>query len=252
MTPQQALPLLALVVCLAVPETADGQEPPNPVPAPPGAQVPDTSPPLAQFGFGLMIGIPVGEFSENVNVAAGISGHLDFALGRSPISVGVESSVMWYGDESRDVPLQGIPDLAVEVTTSNDIILLHGRVRAQKRLGRVRPYADGLVGFVRLSTTSSFGGDVECVGSVCTTEGGDSVTHISDYAFNAGGGVGVMFAFGASPHSTRLDLSLRYLYGGEAEYLPEGFNPIDAPAVLQTLRSRTDMLAVYVGLAFGR
>jgi hypothetical protein len=252
MTRKLALPLLVLFVCLAVPQTADGQEPPRPDPPQASTQAPEASPPLAQFGFGLMIGIPVGEFSENVNVAAGISGHLDFALGRSPISVGVESSVLWYGEESRDVPLQGIPDLAVEVTTSNDIILLHGRVRAQKRLGRVRPYADGLVGFIRLSTTSSFGGDVECVGTVCTTEGGDSVTHISDYAFNAGGGVGVMFAFGASPHSVRLDVSLRYLYGGAAEYLPEGFNPINAPPVLQPFRTRTDMLAVYIGLAFGR
>lgn len=252
MTRQRALAVFVLVVCLKVPAAAEGQEPPDPVRA--QAEVPSqASRPLAQAGLGLTIGIPVGDFSKNVDVAAGLAAHLDFALGRSPVSVGVEAAYLFYGDESRDVPLQGLPDLTVGVTTSNEIVLLHGRVRAQKRGGRVRPYADGLVGFINLGTRTSFGADVECASSVCTTDGGDSVTHLSDYAFSAGGGVGVMFAFGASPHSPRLDVSLRYLYGGEAEYLTGDFNPLQGgPVALQSFRSGTDMLAVYVGVALGR
>jgi hypothetical protein len=52
----------------------------------------------------------------------------------------------------------------------------------------------------------------------------------------------------------RLDLSLRYLYGGEAVYLTEGdiHWQMDGPVILQPRRSRTDLLMVYVGLAWGR
>jgi hypothetical protein len=47
---------------------------------------------------------------------------------------------------------------------------------------------------------------------------------------------------------------LRYLYGGEAEYLTEGDIQWqeDGPVILVPRRTRTDMLMVYVGLTWGR
>jgi hypothetical protein len=42
--------------------------------------------------------------------------------------------------------------------------------------------------------------------SICTDDG-DSITNVDDFVLSAGGGGGVQFAFGASPHSMRLDLS---------------------------------------------
>jgi hypothetical protein len=206
----------------------------------------------------MMIGAPVGDFADNVEIAAGISGYFDVGLGRSPISVAGEATYLWYGSESRDVPLSGMPDLTVRVSTSNDIFLLHGRVRAQKREGRVRPYVDGLVGFIDLVTTTSIEGDVSCSGgsfgtSIICSNDGDSVTNLRDVAFSAGGGAGVMFAFGASPQSIRLDLSVRYLYGGQADYLTEGaIRWGEGPAILQPRRSRTDLVLVNIGIALGR
>jgi hypothetical protein len=208
--------------------------------------------PLFQGGLGAMLGVPLGDFADNVTLTGGISGHFDFALGPSPLSAGAEASYLWYGSETRDVPLSGIPDLTVPVETSNGIFLFHGRVRAQKREGRVRPYVDGLVGFNYLITTTSVHADTSCSGSSCSDEDTHSITNLDDLVLSAGGGGGVQIGFGRPPYRARLDLSVRYLYGGEAKYLAEGWIPWDSPVNPLARRSRTDMLLVYAGVAFGR
>ena len=251
MTP---LPLLAAFVSLLLAtETAVAQQgagqatPPSSTAANQAAQRP-----LFQGGLGGMLGIPIGDFADNVNLTGGLSGHFDFALGPSPFSAGAEATYLWYGSETRDVPLSGIPDLTVPVETSNGIFLLHGRVRAQKREGRVRPYVDGLVGFNYLITTTSVHADTSCSGSSCDSDDTDSMTNLDDLVLSAGGGGGVQIGFGQVPHRVRLDLSVRYLYGGEARYLAEGWIPWQSPINPLARRSRTDLLLVYVGVAFGR
>ena len=213
--------------------------------------------PLMQFGLGLMMGAPVGDFHDNVTFSAGLTGHFDFGLGGSPISIGAEGTYLWYGSERYDVPLVGFPDLAVGVDTSNDMFLLHGRVRAQRPQGRVRPYVDGLVGFNYLRTSTSVDAEDTCIytGTITScSEDGDSITNIDDIVLSVGGGVGLQIGFGAAPHPMKLDLSLRYLYGGEAEYLTDGDIrwQEEGLVILQPRRSRTDMLMVNVGVTWGR
>ena len=54
-------------------------------------------------------------------------------------------------------------------------------------------------------------------------------------------------------HTTRLDIGVRYLYGGEADYLTEdGIFWASEPVVYVPHRSRTDMVMIYIGVAFGR
>jgi hypothetical protein len=204
-----------------------------------------------QGGLGLALGVPVGDFSENVDIAAGVTGQFDYGLGGSPFSLGAEGTLLFYGSESRHVPLVGFPDLSVRVETSNQMALLHGRLRAQRRQGRVRPYVDALVGFNYLSTTTRVDADEVCVDNGSCDD--DSRTDIDDLVLSAGGGAGVTFGFGAGPYTTRLDIGVRYLYGGEAEYLTEGgILRGGDPAALEPHRSRTDMVMIYIGVAFGR
>ena len=254
MKPHRLLPLIAFLI--SVPAVAGGQEPPapGPVPAQPGqAQDEAPKPPRFQGGVGMMIGVPVGDFGDNVEVAAGVSIKFDVGLGRSPLSVGTEVTYLSYGSESLDVPLVGMPELSVGVETSNDIILFHGRVRAQRREGRVRPYVDGLVGLIDLFTRTSIEGEVTCTGAGSCSETGDSVTNINDVAFSAGGGAGFMVGFGKSPRSARLDVSVRYLYGGEADYLTEGAIRWGSDAAtLLPHRTPTHIVLVDIGVAFGR
>ena len=94
--------------------------------------------------------------------------------------------------------------------------------------------------------------DTSCSGSSCDSDDTDSMTNLDDLVLSAGGGGGVQIGFGQVPHRVRLDLSVRYLYGGEARYLAEGWIPWQSPINPLARRSRTDMLLVYVGVAFGR
>ena len=143
----------------------------------------------------------------------------------------------------------------MEVNRSYDIILFHGRVRAQRREGRVRTYVDGLVGLTNIFTRTSIEGDVTCTGTVpgSCVDTGDSATNIDDVAFSAGGGAGFMVGFGKSPRSARLDVSVRYLHGGEAEYLTEGAIRWGSDAAtLLPHRTQTHIVLVDIGVAFGR
>jgi hypothetical protein len=232
------------------------QEDPAPAPAQSTSSAEEQKPPRAQAGIGGMIAVPLGDFRDSVEIAGGITGHFGIGLGDSPISLGVEATYLTYGNEDRKLPVGGLPDLTVGVSTSNDVFLLHGRVRAQKLAGRVRPYVDGLVGLNYLITTtdvdaeeycSSYGGYFSC------SDDGDSVTNLDDLVFSAGAGGGVTIGLGKSG-KVKLDLSLRYLYGAEARYLTEGdiLWADEGPPMLRPHRSRTDMLLIAIGIAVGR
>lgn len=244
-------PLLAIVLAASVPSVAVAQHAASgaaiqPAPAP----VSPSGPRRWQGGLGLALGVPVGDFSENVDIAAGVTGQFDYGLGESLFSLGAEGTILFYGSDSRQVPLVGFPDLSVRVERSNQMALLHGRLRAQRREGRVRPYLDALAGFNYISTRTRVDADEVCNNRSCDD---DSRTDLDDLVLSAGGGAGVTFGFGSAPHTTRLDLGVRYLYGGEADYLTkEGIVWGGGPHALDPHRSRTDMVMLYIGVAFGR
>jgi len=237
--------LLASALVIAAVASSSAQTPP----APPG------KPTRFQAGIGLLLGAPLGEFGNNVDNAAGVSVHLDVGLGGSVVSIGGEAAYLSYGGESRKVNLAtAIPDLpgvVVTVNTDNAMVLVHGRVRAQPRRGRWRPYVDGVFGFTNIYTTTSIAESGDCDAYSCTS--GLEATNLEDFALSFGGGVGLMVGFGSSPWPARLDVSVRYLRGGEAEYLTEGgIRREGAQAFLDISRSPTNMVLVYIGIAIGR
>jgi hypothetical protein len=78
-------------------------------------------------------------------------------------------------------------------------------------------------------------------------------TNLEDFALSFGGGVGLMVDFGSSPWPGRLDVSVRYLRGGEADYLTEGaIRREGGQAFLDISRSPTHMVLVYIGISIGR
>ena len=215
-----------------------------PVPGSAESQESGQAPPRLQLGIGALVGLPKGEFSDNVESSGGLSGHMGYRLGETPVSLGVEVGFLWYGNESRKVPFSlTIPDVLVDVNTNNYFILTHGRVRVQPRLGFVRPYVDGLFGFnyIFTRTTVDFGDfDEQTI----------ATTNLDDFTPSYGGGGGVMINFPAWPDSLTLDFSVRYLYGSEAQYLTQGsIRREEGQATLDVTRSRTDLLNVYIGVA---
>lgn len=219
-------------------------------------------PPRFQLGAGVLGAGAVGDFGTGVDGAWGALVHMDVGLGKSPFSVGGEFGGMGYGAERRSVYIgdvvPDIPNLSLKVNTDNEMWLGHVRVRAQRRVGRWRPYADALLGFAELATRTSINGALSCssipqTGVTCSSETAAEATNAKDYVRSYGAAAGVMIGFTSSPQSPRLDLSVRYHRGGVAEYLTEGAIVREGGrATLNLSRSRTDMVMVYCGLAIGR
>lgn len=216
-----------------------------------------------QVGIGFLGAGGIGDFGARTDGAFGLLLHTDVQLGRSIFSVGGEGAWMSYGYESRDAYIGNVipdmPNLTLKVDTSNDLWFLHGRLRAQKRTGRWRPYGDGLVGLMNISTTTSINGAQSCTGGVngvptsCSADQAASVTNADDYVLSVGGGAGTIIAFGQRAMVPRLDISVRYQHGGDATYLTQGAIVRQGEtAIYDFSRSPIDMVTFYFGVAIGR
>jgi len=200
------------------------------------------------------LGFPLGEFRDNLD-RTGIGADFGFAY-RWPgtiVSTGVSFGFLIMGSESRYEPLSPtIPDLIVKVTTTNAILLGHVFVRLQPRSGAVRPYVEGLAGFHYLLTTTSLNDDAEWGGSL-------SSTNFDDLAFSCGLGAGIklnLLRVQRQDNPERLmgldlDLGLRWLKGGRADYLKKGsVRRENGVVIYDVTTSRTDLCQAGVGLSF--
>jgi hypothetical protein len=199
-------------------------------------------------------GFPVNEFRENVSKAGlGGSGDFIYKLRGSPFSVGVSFGLMVYGSETRQEWFSSeIPEVLVDVTTRNSILMCHLFLRFQSPKGKIRPYLDGLVGFNYLWTeTGVFDRDGfrrEIASDV----------NFSDWTWSFGIGGGLMVplyekkrAKKSGPFAIFLDLGARYLKGGRAEYLKEGSIIQENERVIYDVsESLTDLIAIRAGLSF--
>ncbi len=166
------------------------------------------------------------------------------------MSLGGEVGLLWYGGESRTVPLSTtIPDALVDVHTNNYFLITHARLRVQPREGQWRPYLDGLLGFNYIFTRTSVDVGGSAGGVPLSSIAG--TTNLGDFGLSYGGGGGVMVGFPSWPSSLSLDFSMRYIAGSEADYLTEGaIRRQGGEAFLDVSRSRTDLLAVYIGVTW--
>jgi len=102
-----------------------------------------------QTGINFTLGFPQGEFNENLdNTGLGGTGYFMYKFPKTVISVGASVGVLVYGSDTREELLESsIPEVIVDVTTRNYILMSHFFVRAQPPGGYFRPYLDGLIGF---------------------------------------------------------------------------------------------------------
>ncbi len=213
-----------------------------------------TQPALAQtnfqVGLSFMAGFPQGEFKDNVDQNGfGIGGQFLYSPSRSPLGIGVSFGYMVYGEESRREPFSTtIPDVEVEVKTTNNILLGHLLLRAQVKQGPIRPYVEGLVGFNYLFTETK-------IQDVDDEEEIASSTNLDDGVFSYGGGGGVLVKLytgkikKARTWSILLDFHARYIVGGEAEYLKEGsIKRVNGKVAFDKIQSKTDILTTHLGV----
>ncbi len=198
-------------------------------------------------------GFPLGEMKDQIDRNAyGIGGQIFFAPSKSPLAIGIELGYMNYGNESRREPFSTtIPDVTVNVETSNNIVQAFLVLRGQMPQGPIQLYGDAIVGLNYLFT------ETKITDSDLPGEEVASSTNSDDAAFAYGFGGGIMVPVftrklqneDGAPIQVLLDAGVRYVMGNEAEYLKKGsIRRIDGAVIYDPVRSKTDMMRLHVGV----
>lgn len=199
-----------------------------------------------------MGGVPQGVFRDNVtDPGFGIDLFAGLGFGRSPVVIGLDLGFLVYGRERRTEPFSTtIPDVTVDVETTNNVLQTHFVLRFQPPGGTVRPYAEGLFGFKYLFTQTRIESE-----RFNDNEPIASSTNFDDFAlsYGVGGGVAIeLYRFGEETkeiRSVELKLGAQYLIGSEAEYLQEGsIRRENGNVAFEVDRSRTTLLEPYLGV----
>lgn len=212
-------------------------------------------PAAAQPTFSLAgtLGVPQRQFDDALGgVGGGVAATFLYQIPRTPLALGVEGTALLYGHERRREPLSTtIPDVTVDVVTSNNLLQGLGVVRVQRPDGRVRPYVDGLVGVNYLVTQTQ-------VQEPYYDEAVFSSVNYDDAALALGAGVGLQVqvyeGYGprGRPVEVMVDARVRYLSGGEASYLGRGDieRYRDGTYDVFPRTSRTDVLLPQLGVTW--
>jgi hypothetical protein len=206
---------------------------------------------------------PQGEFDLNTDTGFGFTGGYLYGFGRQRVfALGVTGIVQSYGRASRRAILSPtIPDIRVDVETTNNNAYLQGVAQLKAPIGPVQPYAVATGGLGWFFTTTSLQDRF-----TDTTVLSD--TNQSDGTWVLGGGGGLLIRVyqgeprpdmdgqgrvlgQRDPVRAYLDLGARYLRGGEVEYLTEGTLVTDNGEVdldERLVRSEIEAVQYQVGL----
>jgi hypothetical protein len=210
--------------------------------------------PQFQAGGGLSLAFPQNDFKKNVdNTGIGATGDFLVRFGRSPFLGGIAGGFWIYGNDTYQTPLISTVPVWVDVTTTNSIFAFDLLFRVQPQSGPVRPYLDLLGGFNWLSTSTSIKNENDDEEIASSTNKGDG-------AWGWGFGGGLMFrvydgvARGREDglEAVHVDLGVRSMRGGEAEYMKEGgIEALDNGKFKYDIRkSETDLVTWHLGVNF--
>ncbi len=202
----------------------------------------------------VMGAFPQGEFKDQIAAGIGLSGGYTwgFFSGTSlSLRVGLNGGFIIYGNETRQEPFSTtIPDVTVEVTTSNNIGQFGTVAQLAATQGSLRPYFEARAGFSYFYTQTSIkdiGGDGE---DIASSKNFDDTT-----GYTAFGG-GMLFPVyrreipGQGDIEVSIDLKFLYWRSGEAEYLKEGsIRRENGSVAYNIIHSGTDMTTAHLGVA---
>ncbi|MHB9029779.1 MAG: hypothetical protein ACYC9O_13515 [Candidatus Latescibacterota bacterium] len=208
-----------------------------------------------QAEINLMGAFPQGEFKDQINGGIGLSGGYTYGFfHNSPLSlrIGADGGFIIYGNETRREPFSPtIPDVVVEVETSNNIVQFGLAAKLATNRGPLRPYFEGRAGVSYFYTETKIrdvdGNDDQDIAS--------STNFDDTTGYTALGGGALIPVYTHTEPSGRLitisvDLRFLYWFGGEANYLREGSIGRDNGTVTyDVIRSKTDMTTAHLGVA---
>ena len=192
----------------------------------------------------LQLGIPQGEFAENVNIAGGFGVGGIFALSEW-FGIRGQLDVQIYGAERRRVPLGGgaLGLINVDVTTTNSN--LGGALGFQVGMPgpTLRPYAGAMIGFSAFTTSS------QVSGTNSQDQPFASSTNSLDNAFAKILYGGIYIPMGSG--NSAFDIGIRHTWNGESvRYLTPGDLAEDANGnvVITPNNTRADLLTITLGV----
>lgn len=207
-----------------------------------------------RIGAGLAVSDPRGEFDQNTDTGWGLAAWYRYGLaGEGVLSIGVNGAFQSYGSARRRAPLSGtIPDIRVDVETTNNTSYVQGAVELEVPSGAVRPYAMLAGGLGAFYTTTTLE-DPFTDRTVLTH------TNQSDWTWiwGAGGGVRVRVHEaqrpGRRPSRLFVDVGAMWQEGDEVEYLREGTLVTDQGEYdidRRIARSEVELMLYRVGVTY--
>lgn len=193
-----------------------------------------SGPPRRAWGFTLGGLLPMGEFNSKVGKdALGAGAFYAWRIGRSPVFFGAEAAGHIYAHS-----------LFSDDDTYNTVAQGLAFLRLQPRTGSVVTYLEALAGVNYLATSSEY---YDEYWGELTSE-----VEFQDITVAAGVGAGLCMQLGGGARSmdpdgkpTYLDFKVRYIFGGQADYLREAGDGSLFPE-----HSRTNFITVQLGLTW--
>lgn len=202
-------------------------------------------------------GVPQGEFDQQLDrLGWGIGLMGGYRIQNTPLLVGLDIGFLNFGRDVRDEPLSTtIPDLRVEVENSYNMFRADVLLRLIAPPSVIRPYVDGLFGLNYFFTETV----IRERGSL-SQEDKLRDTNFEDTTLNYGFGSGIYIRVyrnrqptesveDFTPGSVYLNLSGRYMFGREADYLQEGsISRENGEVFYDVSRSETNLLYFKFGV----
>jgi hypothetical protein len=199
-------------------------------------------------GGSLQLALPQGEFAEFVDAGFGLGGFFAVQLGRGErAALRFDGSFLQYGHVRVRRPLSPtVPQVTVDVTTSNNIYSFFAGPEVNLATGAVRPYVRGQIGLSYFATTSSVKG-------TSNSQDFASSTNFDDFTFLwlAGAGLRIRLAGGRTP--VYLDLAGDYMHNGRVQYLREGSirDNGNGTITITPIESQTNLFLLRAGASVG-
>jgi hypothetical protein len=213
------------------------------------------------FGFTFTNAVPQKEFFDNIKRSGqGFSVYGGWHMDPYPFAAGIEGDILFYGSDERRGLLNWKDPYGVwhtdhdTISTQNMVIPVNVFIRVMPTIARtISPYVEGIVGVTFMSLSVDYKSSYSYAGSNYNDKQSKS-----DIAFNYGVGAGIMIKlvdFIQIPNSIsnlNLDIRMRYLYGGEAEYYKAKFDDTKNPPQLNLngFKSNTDLVLFMAGITF--
>jgi len=205
------------------------------------------------FDISIAVGTPQGDFGQSLDRNSyGADFAFTYQVGREiPLHVGVGMMYQNYGWREREAQfVDGVPEVDVNVRTTNNLISPQFIMRLEPKIGGFSPFVEGSIGFNYLYTESSIRDTYE-------HEEIASTVNYDFYTSNMGIGGGAKFLLwegfdeDGDFWGIHLIVKTKFMLGGEAMYLKEGdLIPRGNGLDYIVTRSRTDLTTFNIGVVF--